>query len=100
MAVYPPRMAPFGLKLWGNAFQTIPDFSFFNAEKKIGEFFGSKKPCFAILARFVRSYGQTDFKIGFGVKFCSRYTFPEVCAIKNDAENEVNTAKIIALNSA
>ena len=27
-------MAPFGLKLWENAFQTIPDISFFDAEKK------------------------------------------------------------------
>ena len=34
MAVYPPRMAPFGLKLWENAFQAIPDISFFDAEKK------------------------------------------------------------------
>ena len=33
-AVYPPRMAPFGLKLWENAFQMIPDISFFHAEKK------------------------------------------------------------------
>ena len=30
MAVYPPRMAPFGLKLWENAFQMIPDISFFD----------------------------------------------------------------------
>ena len=27
-------MAPFGLKLWENAFQTIPDISFFDVEKK------------------------------------------------------------------
>ena len=27
-------MAPFGLKLWENAFQMIPDISFFDAEKK------------------------------------------------------------------
>ena len=33
-AVYPPRMAPFGLKLWENAFQTIPDISFFDVENK------------------------------------------------------------------
>ena len=26
-------MAPFGLKLWENAFQTIPDISFFEVEK-------------------------------------------------------------------
>ena len=28
-------MAPFGLKLWENAFQTIPDISSFDVEKKI-----------------------------------------------------------------
>ena len=33
-AVYPTRMAPFGLKLWENAFQMIPDISFFDAGKK------------------------------------------------------------------
>ena len=32
MAVYPSNMAPFGLKLWENAFQTIPNISFFDAE--------------------------------------------------------------------
>ena len=30
-AVYPARMAPFGLKLWENAFQMIPDISFVDA---------------------------------------------------------------------
>ena len=34
-AVYPPRMAPNGSKLWANAFQAIPDVSFFNLEKQI-----------------------------------------------------------------
>ena len=33
-------MAPFGLKLWGNAFQMIPNISFFDVEKKkIGKIF-------------------------------------------------------------
>ena len=32
-AVYPPRMAPFGLKLWENAFRMIPDISFFDVPK-------------------------------------------------------------------
>ena len=32
-AVYPPRMAPISLKLWENAFQVIPDISFFDAHK-------------------------------------------------------------------
>ena len=34
MAVYPSNMAPFGLKLWEKAFQTIPDISFFDAENQ------------------------------------------------------------------
>ena len=34
MAVYPLRMAPIGFKLWENAFQTICNVSFFDAEKK------------------------------------------------------------------
>ena len=32
-AVYPSKSAPIGLKLWQNAFQAIPDISFFDAEK-------------------------------------------------------------------
>ena len=31
--VYPSNMAPIGLKLGQNAFQTIPDISFFDAQK-------------------------------------------------------------------
>ena len=38
-AVYPSRMAPFGLKLLENAFQTIPNISFFDAEKKNWQIF-------------------------------------------------------------
>ena len=34
MAFYPSNMAPIGAKLWGNAFQTIPDISFFNINQK------------------------------------------------------------------
>ena len=34
-AVYPPRIAPFGLKLWENAFQTIPDISSFDVRGHI-----------------------------------------------------------------
>ena len=37
-----PRMAPFGLKLWENAFQTIPDFSSFDVEKKFWRKFLTK----------------------------------------------------------
>ena len=85
------NIALIGLKLCQNAFHTIPNISFFDAKKQIGEIFGSTNRFFAILARFVRSYGQTDFKIGFGVKFCSRYTFPEVCT----PENHENVAKTL-----
>ena len=39
-AVYPPRIAPFGLKLWENAFRMIPNISFFEAKSvKILYFF-------------------------------------------------------------
>ena len=34
-AVYPSRMAPIGTKICQNAFQTIPDISFFNADKLV-----------------------------------------------------------------
>ena len=34
MAVYPSNMAPIGVKLRENAFQTIPDISFFHVEKR------------------------------------------------------------------
>ena len=33
------RMAPIGVKLWENAFQTIPNISFFDAEKILAKFF-------------------------------------------------------------
>ena len=74
MAVYPSNMAPFGLKLWENAFQTIPNISFFDAEKiflaKIfDENFRQKKirrkieklPVFAELWNFGRN-GQMRFE--------------------------------------
>ena len=38
--VYPPRMAPFGLKLWENTFQMIPNVSFSGTEKN--DFFYKK----------------------------------------------------------
>ena len=37
-------MAPFGLKLWGNAFQMIPDISFFDAQKKWANIFDKTFP--------------------------------------------------------
>ena len=44
MVVYPPRMAPFGLKLWENAFQMIPNISFFDVEKNFDKNVWSKTP--------------------------------------------------------
>ena len=38
----PPRMIPISLKLGQNAFQTIPDISFFDATKRISAFFFEK----------------------------------------------------------
>ena len=46
-------MAPFGLKLWGNAFQMIPDISFFDVEKNIAAKYFDKnfRQNFLVLAR-------------------------------------------------
>ena len=42
-AVYPLRMAPIGMKLWENLFQTIPYISFLDAKQQlISEFVWSK----------------------------------------------------------
>ena len=38
---------------------------------------------FVICARFWRSERQTDLKISFRIKFCSRYIYPEVSATRN-----------------
>ena len=46
------------------------------------ETFGPKILVFVHLAWFWTSDGQTDLKISFLVKFCFRYTYPEVCASK------------------
>ena len=43
MAVHPLRMAPFGLKLWENAFQMIPNISFFDVEHFYRFFFSKSK---------------------------------------------------------
>ena len=36
-------MAPFGVKLWENAFQTIPDIQFFDAQNNFSTIFFSKQ---------------------------------------------------------
>ena len=35
------------------------------------------------LAKFLKSYGPTDLKIRFGIKCCSRCTYPEVRTTEN-----------------
>ena len=60
-------MARIGVKLCENAFQTISDVSFFDAEKKIGEDFGSEILFFADLAWFWVSHGRTDVQISLHV---------------------------------
>ena len=42
-AVYPSNKAPIGAKLWENAFQTIPNTSFSDAQKNFRRFFFHKK---------------------------------------------------------
>ena len=53
-------MAPIGLKLGQNAFQTFPNISFFDPEEKNGEHFWSNMLFFINLARFSRSYEFLD----------------------------------------
>ena len=55
-------------------------------KKKIYFFYDFGTQFFIIFDRFWRSYGQTDLKIRFSAKFCSRYSFPEVCTIKTHAK--------------
>ena len=72
-------------------FRRSPTFHFSTPKKFSGEFFVSKFQFFAILTRFLRSYGQTDLKICLPVKFRSRCTFPEVCMTKiHENEDLVN----------
>ena len=55
-AVYPIRIAPFGLKLGQNAFQTIPNISSFNVEQtKVGDFCAAKIMFFIIFNSFLKS---------------------------------------------
>ena len=72
-------MAPFGLKLWENAFQTIPNISFFDAEKfflanffdenfrKKKKFVGKSTNCL-----FLRSYGFLDV-----IGRCASKSYPQ-----------------------
>ena len=77
-------MAPIGAKLWENAFQTIPDVSFFDGQKFLFvEIFGSRTLIFIDFVGFWRSSSKTDLAINFYVKFCSRTTDPDVCTTEN-----------------
>ena len=78
MAVYPSNMALFGFKLWENAFQTIPNISFFDAEKIfwpkfLMKIFAKKK----IVGKstnclFLRSYGFLDL-----IGRCASKSYPQ-----------------------
>ena len=61
-AVYPSRMAPIGAKLGQNAFQTIPDISFFDAEnqKKMSNFEWPFTP--RIWLRSASNFGKMRFR--------------------------------------
>ena len=79
MAVYPSNMAPFGLKLWENAFQTIPNISFFDAEsiflaKLFDENFRQKKKIVGKSTNcpFLRSYGFLDV-----IGRCASKSYPQ-----------------------
>ena len=58
------------------AFRFSTQFFFF------GKIFGLKFSFFVDLAWFSKIYGRTDVKISFLVKFCFRWTYPEVCTSK------------------
>ena len=70
-------MAPFGLKLWENAFQTIPDISFFDVERKRRKF-SMKIFVKKDLVRkstnclFLRSYGFLDV-----IGRCASKSYPQ-----------------------
>ena len=72
--VFPSNLARAAAKLWENAFQTTPDASFFDTEKKKCKYFSEKKSVFLHFRPFLRSYAKTDDTGNFPVKFCSRLT--------------------------
>ena len=69
-------------------FRRFPTFDFSTPKKKIGENFGPKISFFDDLAWFLSSHSRTDLKISFPVKFCFRYTYPEVCTTKNHQNSD------------
>ena len=66
MAVYPSNMARIGTKLCQNAFQTIPNVSFFDVQKFFfSDFFGFGNPFFDIFAAFWGISAKTDVTCSF-----------------------------------
>ena len=61
MAVYPSNMAPVDVKLWENAFQTIPDISFFNAQNIFLAIFLSKILVSTFASRILHFGGASNF---------------------------------------
>ena len=53
-------MAPFGLKLWENAFQTIPDISFSDTEKNVWTIFFTKNLILEIFFQEIGELGEPD----------------------------------------
>ena len=70
-------MAPIGLKLCQNPFQTNPHILFSDVEKHFEslDFFGLEDMFFSILVRFLRSNDQTDVKIEF---YAKRYAYRRI----------------------
>ena len=77
--VDPSSKALVVVKLCQNAFQTIPDISCFDVEKKNVKILNQKINFFEVLELFLRIDGETDLRISFRIKFCFRYIYPEVC---------------------
>ena len=82
---------PFPVKLGSDRRETLPKrvsnnfgrLIFRRQRNFFVENFGQNISFFADLTWILRSYGETDIKISFRAKFCSRYTYPEVCTTKN-----------------
>ena len=68
-SVYLSKSRLFATKIWENVFQTIPNISFFDIERKTkSETFWSKNIFSHILVRFSRSYEFLDVTARFSMK--------------------------------
>ena len=79
--VYPSNKSPFASKLCENAFQTIPNISFFDVNIFFG--FGFECVFYHVFAWFLRSYVKSDVTSRFLAICCSRLTYSEVCMTEN-----------------